>query len=61
MPQAGRAAAESALLRRSIWRQRLAALEVLSAEIVDGMAQQAEQDRRAAVNRDLRESARGFG
>ncbi|CAK0792836.1 unnamed protein product [Prorocentrum cordatum] len=61
MPQAGRGASETARLHRSIWRQRLAALEDLDVAIAEGMAMQAEQERRAAVNRDLRESTRSFG
>ncbi|CAK0889696.1 unnamed protein product [Prorocentrum cordatum] len=59
IPGAGNAT-PAAELHRSIWAQRMGDLKSVDTEILEGMAWQAENERQAAAQRDLREGARTY-
>ncbi|CAK0834364.1 unnamed protein product, partial [Prorocentrum cordatum] len=61
LPNTSDQASDTAKLHREIWRARLTDLSKVDTDVILGMAQQAEQEKRLALKRDLQENTRAFG
>ncbi|CAK0864046.1 unnamed protein product, partial [Prorocentrum cordatum] len=60
LPNTSDQASDTAKLHREIWRKRLTDLSKVDTDVILGMAQQAEQEKRLALKRDLQENSRAF-
>ncbi|CAK0824793.1 unnamed protein product, partial [Prorocentrum cordatum] len=60
LPNTSDQASDTAKLHREIWRVRLTDLSKVDTDVILGMAQQAEQEKRLALKRDLQENSRAF-